>query len=859
MNSSFIKKNLLFILLFAVLIFALGTRFQKLSAPIVSQPDSYIEFSGSDRTLEQTWQTTSKYIEGVHVPYVAECDMECDMQVRIFSDDEKELIVSQPLHYSLKKGEQGTLDFPFKRIAVSIGDRYRIRLSMTNPSTDGVIRISSGTNYDGCFVNGKDVGQGAAFTIDTAKYSSIFWIVSSMLPILAGSLMLMMLTKRKYEETVALSVFAEGIILYFFGLTGHLRAGVAFVYAVSVILVICTAFIFNMKKYDLKDIISPGLIIYIIFVLVIIVGSKGEWLGNRDELRHWGIAVRDMFFYDSFANHQGTTLILGRYEPFAAVIEYVFEYMNGIFSEDILFISYQIMILSVMSIIFRPLQKDRKSFVIPTLITLVCVPILFFNNLSSCIMVDSFMAVTMAYALICYYTEEMNLFNMIRIACALAAIVLTKDMGLVFAGLTVLIMFGDTAVRQLKNRKLEAGKLLYTICCGFMVIGLFISWQIYLERPAAVTVHSSIEDSPMTSADTNTEKGSGVVKDTSYDDAGERKETDDGEQTDSAISASGITLSGIKNVITGKGEDYQYKVARKYITEIFDGKTYVFGSLALSFGDLLAIACAVTISLGYFGFWGNEKERMNLMVILILIMAFLICSFTLMTYWFSFTMYDAVDLTSFGRYHAPYLCAIFILVMYLIINRQSERNEDKKFRYVIWFISFMLIICMPISGIVEKSRMKDDSTIANVTYGHDNIAEILHSIADKGDRAYFICSDSDGYSEYIFRNTVCPIVSDHVGWNITANKELSDEQHKKYGKEGKNDDKAEVMTSDAWERKLMDCQYLVVFHADEFFKESYQKVFNGTEIKDGSIYRIENCDDGVKLQMIGSTGIKDYH
>lgn len=65
----------------------------------------------------------------------------------------------------------------------------------------------------------------------------------------------------------------------------------------------------------LRNLLSPGFFLYCAFFLIILISNNGDWLGYRDEMRHWGIAVKDMFYYDSFAKHSGTTLILPRYLP----------------------------------------------------------------------------------------------------------------------------------------------------------------------------------------------------------------------------------------------------------------------------------------------------------------------------------------------------------------------------------------------------------------------------------------------------------------------------------------------------------------------------------------------------------------
>ena len=141
----------------------------------------------------------------------------------------------------------------------------------------------------------------------------------------------------------------------------------------------------------------------------------------------------------------------------------------------------------------------------------------------------------------------------------------------------------------------------------------------------------------------------------------------------------------------------------------------------------------------------------------------------------------------------------------------------------------------------------------------NQIAEILRSVGKKGERAYFICSNSDGYSEYVFRNAICPIVSEHSEWNIVASKELYDEQYLLYGEDGVDDNAAYIFSVEEWKAQLWECQYLVVFHADELFVKSYGEVFGEEKIDDGCVYRIIHGREDISLELIGQTGIKGWH
>ena len=862
------KKNWFFIVIMLGVVVIFLNRYVYLAVPVVSHPDSQVSFGTQDEVMEQTWQPEIKEITGISIPYYAQDSFTCDVKMAVFSDDYSEVLVEAvQKDRAFLAEESGNIDFRFERTALIQGERYRIQVSLVNAEESGTLQIASGSNYGGCSIADREVGQAVALTITFAKFSRVFWLMAVLFPLLSFSLLFMTVTGKKWEETVGVSLFLEGIILYCFGCAEHLVWGINAIYILAAAGILLAMLLFNRKRLELKSYLSAGLLIYMVMFAVIIVCNNGDWLGYRDELRHWGIAVRDMFYFDSFAKHAGTTVILPRYLPFATLIEYLFEYMNGMFNESILFISYHTMLLSVLIILCRPLQgKSGIRRIFPVMSLMICVPVIFFNNISNSIMVDSLLAVIVAYILICYYSDKMTWFNMMRISTALVALTLTKDMGLVLGGLTVLIMLGDSLLMQIKEKNVSLKKLMYPVLCGILVLAVYFSWQAYLSIPTESDSKATVQ------AQESGLPGASEIEDTSASD-GMQGMQDVGGGADSAVQAgnagtvstsiraSNVTLGGLLQVIKGEGEEYQYQVTRNFLVELFDGKTYSFGFFSFSFADLLALLALFVFSLGYFGYWQVDKTRMYVFGGLFFIMGVCLCAFLQVMYWFSFSMYEALELTSFSRYLGPFICALIIVTLYLVFKRAyDEKNSLKLSGYLMSVIAFFLVVAMPTEGIVVEGKDIEGNTTDEITYGHNEIAEILRSVGRRGERAFFICSNSDGYSEYVFRNTVCPIFSEHDYWNTVSTQELFQEQYILYGNDNIDDNGAWIFPTEEWKNELRKCQYLVIFHADELFCRSYAEVLGSSvEIEDGSVYRVIINGANVSLEFIGRTGIKGWH
>lgn len=233
-----------------------------------------------------------------------------------------------------------------------------------------------------------------------------------------------------------------------------------------------------------------------------------------------------------------------------------------------------------------------------------------------------------------------------------------------------------------------------------------------------------------------------------------------------------------------------------------------------------------------------------------------LCIFLQITYWFTFGMYEALELTSVSRYLSPYICAVMIAVFYMVCERvQLLPSTARKENCLIGVLAFILVISMPVTDLVRESKDKEGNATEDVVYGHSDIAEILRSVAKRGERAYFVCSDSGGLSEYIFRNTICPVMSIHEDWNIVSSQSTLDQANMKYGENAG----VKLLPVEEWKERLVDCQYVVVFHADEWFKQSYCELFEEPIIEDGSVYQVLNKQGDIKLRLIGKTGIKGWY
>ena len=162
--------------------------------------------------------------------------------------------------------------------------------------------------------------------------------------LLAFSLFFMLLFHKKFEETAALSAVVLVFILYISGLAEHLELGVYAVFFLAFCAFLCSIFLFPKKDRTWKDLLSPGLFVFAVFSLIILVYNANMQRSIWDEFSHWGLAAKDMFYFGSLGKHADSTVFLPWYPPFITLFQYYVQFQNGLFSESLLYVAFQIMI-----------------------------------------------------------------------------------------------------------------------------------------------------------------------------------------------------------------------------------------------------------------------------------------------------------------------------------------------------------------------------------------------------------------------------------------------------------------------------------------------------------------------------------
>ncbi|MBD5473552.1 MAG: hypothetical protein HDR20_11870 [Lachnospiraceae bacterium] len=833
-----IIKNWIFIVLIILILGIYSRRNTDLQTEMVSWPDTMVSFTTDMGVLSQSWQPQMKSIKGISIEYEALNNFKTTIEMRIKNGEN--ILAEHLAECDFLEGETKTLDFSFDTIQVEPGKKYTIELNYLNAEEFGELKLSAGTEYGGCQISGKDANCALAYKINFAKPSRLWWMFICFAPIFAIAFLYMMIWNRKFEETITLALVTVGLMLYFAGWIEKLHTGIIIISIFSVISFLAAVYLFNGKKKEYKDLLSPGLLIYLGLVCLIILNAHDLYMAKWDEYSHWGIAVKDMFFYSCFGKHVNSTLLLPRYFPFATLIEYWFMYHNGLFSESILYVGFHVMVLSALIPAAKSIQKSWK-YLFPVLAVIIFIPAAFFYDVSNCIYVDPLIAVWVGYILICYFSEKFSSFNWCRITAGVIALVMTKDAGIALAGCALLIILGDMLYQHFKEGHLKKVQWGLSVLWPVLAVAFFFSWQVYLVIPAQNTIVNEQSNEAEMS------------------DSGNSKEKAEKEPVSFAtISASGITADKIRDMFSNEGEEPYEEIVQNFVIRIFDGDTYNIGNIVFSYMDLL-IVFVLVICVLMIKICPHCRNRIIVCGKMFIIAGVMYACFMLVCYLFTFSKEEGVRLASYSRYMSGYLAGIFVAGLSLLLLEMSRVQEENKVcQKILIGIWAILIVIAPVNNLFVKNM--DEAITPNKRHGYDEIQQLIRSVGERAENIYFVCNDSNGEAYYMFKTAACPLKLPYRDWNIFASEEAYLKQCDINAENGHQTLPGKYVSLEQLSNKLKQCQYIYLFHPNDVFAESYGELFVEPEkIGDGTFYQVQVDSMGkVSLSYIGQVGILSY-
>lgn len=266
--------------------------------------------------------------------------------------------------------------------------------------------------------------------------------------ILINSTIISTILKKRIEQTIPASTLFMIIIIYITGMFDNLKLGITLIEGISTIGLIIALFLLcrekdkNIVRERLKNIITPGAIIYIILCTLIILTNKGRKFDDIDEFNHWGKIIKNMFLFNTYGTNENSIITFNEYPPFTAIFQYIFLSVKNIYSEDIIITASSILYISIIIPLTEKIKWNKELKKVLVIVPLIIfIPMIFYPNFYLNILVDGLLGVMFGMCIFYSYKKDDSILKSINIFSMLTMMVLTKTTGIALAVMAFIILF----------------------------------------------------------------------------------------------------------------------------------------------------------------------------------------------------------------------------------------------------------------------------------------------------------------------------------------------------------------------------------------------------------------------------------
>lgn len=655
--------------------------------------------SGSE--LTQTWFSDKKKICGINL--VFEQHPTFDGYVTLEVIDKENGSIIRNAREKLSQISDGMLTLPFKTLNIKTAAQFvfRIRLEQQDEELPGSITLKTNANYSGLLIDGVEQNCGLASAVMYVKNSAVFTVAFFIGSIFIFAFCFMQIFKREFTDVVGMVIIAIALCLYLCGLIISIEVGAILIEILTIAGFVFVLYNIAMGKLEIKKIFSWGILALGLFYIFSIIYNYNTIITESDEFYHWALVVKDMFYSNQLPSHEGTTVVFTRYPPFMALIQYYLMYINQVFSVKWLYIAYQFSGFCFLIVCMgRGFARKNVSFWRKIIVTIILMlfPLILYSAYYNLIMIDGFLGVLFAYTLYCYFFDELDRFNIIRITMALTALVLTKEMGVVLAGLACAAFMVCKLIEKGKGSFKDELKI---IIMGLVALAAFISWQLYCYFNFSVV----------------TEKGH--------------------------ASATRILSNSSGKLADNDGIKYVMHV-------LLNGITRIFNDIKVGPFHFVLVLCIVMV-IAYCARRRKDQEYHFAAVVVLSIGSLIYFGCMMVLYILVFSSSEALSAASLDRYLFSYLMGMLYLEMSYFVDKDSK---------IVGVILCVVLYLAPLTGVLTPNQIIEKRN--TIIWGYDEIDANIRSFAGKEDRIFYLCDNSTQMSYRIFRFYICPLTTQGV-------------------------------------------------------------------------------------------------
>lgn len=616
------------------------------------------------------------------------------------------------------------------------------------------------------------------------------------------------LSKRRFEEVLPVSLLFSILIVFITGFFGQLQIG--YILVALFALAFPSIIVFRLIKrqgisLSTKNFITPAFFIFIIIYIFVFILNFNRGFTQWDEISHWGPMVKEMFRLDKLYSVAESSLSVHKdYPPAIPLFETMWCKLCGGYKEAFLYRSLQILSLSLF---FPCLSKFnwKKSPIF--LIKLLFVVIIIVSGILvirvgeagfyNTIYIDCFLGLILAYSLsIIIFEQKITKFGIFNLSVALSVLLITKQMGIVFFLLILAVFIANYYIVNrpaLKNgtkfhleKKTALHFVLIALCIGVIPYLFQFCWNQY------VTLNDIARQ----------------------------------------FNTSSIDFTQIIGIAQGTaGETYQHEALVNFVMTILTN-SYLDRPIPLTYWQLMLLSVLIFILLGKYGKNYFKKHQTACLNLFLFLGAIGYAAALLLLYVFCFGPYEGPNLASMYRYVNTYWFAVFNLAIMLFLYIEGNREHEGKKVTLLntgLVIAVMWIVFLDASKVQYLVPAVNYSTVTSIC---DEDAEIIEDNTAPSDSVFIIAQDTSGYENYMIIYLVLPRTCNRFDYSL-----------------GEPYDDNDIYTVDLtvadWQSELANWDYLYLQNVDDAFLMTYGSAFpSGVTVASKQLYKINQQANG---------------
>ena len=580
--------------------------------------------------------------------------------------------------------------------------------------------------------------------------------------------------KFKQESSVTIVFLSSALLLYIAGLFNLMKFAVYLIYLFAIISFVYIIYCIIKKKIKIREIFTPGIIMYIFVIMIMAFIVKDTYYYEWDEFSHWGANLKAMVEYDVFWSNKIYDGVHVVYTPIAGIIEYFFCKINGGFAEDVSYMAINTFIITLLLPIIKGQKHNLKSY-----IKLILFLFMFYCSIKLCnfqltsIYIDMLLGILFALGMVLAYRLD-GKEDKINLILTLIMMPLLKDTGLLLLGIILMqLFFNKVILKIIEERKITKQHFkIFGIIVLMLIIPLVFygTWKIYCGV-------------------------NGKVLDDRHD--------------KNAISEIDIK-EYIKGILLIDTDNSKYKDISNSFYDALNTTPVVGGLESTVTAVKLVAVLDITGIIIYLVNKDKQDKKKIATILLALNIGFgLYCLLLLATFMFAFTETEGRALASYSRYMSTYFIAWIIITVGLALN--------SKIKNVILSLTIAIMLCLYPTSVISIVDITSRKNLSGIDDEIRTEANIIKENVELNDKVYIIYQNiGGGYEYHKLRYSISPIVTNLLyEWSLGP-------------KYYESDIWSLDLTKEEFEKKLIDEEfdYLFIAKIDKQFVDIYGSLIN---------------------------------